>query len=119
MTGETIPQSSSFLRPPTAGGGLFGNVYGGRLMDLFYGGYFGQPTLGLGHFHDTKQRQPRAPRKVQPLSLMEVELPLVSLSECRWVFQNLQEGIHVCAGKKGRVGRSKSISTRSVNISSI
>ncbi len=80
--------------------------YGGNggLMDFFYGsfnapGFFGSPFgLGQGALRRRSRRRPR-----QPLTLLEVDLPLVPLQECRRIFRNLREGVHVCAGEKGKV----------------
>ncbi|VUZ41549.1 unnamed protein product [Hymenolepis diminuta] len=83
--GATSPDTSSL--PVSVG-----------FMD-FYSVIF--PTLkpcGLGQ--SSNNRRCSSPK--QPLKLLEVDLPLVSLRRCRRTFRNLREWIHVCAGGKGK-----------------
>lgn len=54
---------------------------------------------GLGQ----SSNNPRCSSPKQPLKLLEVDLPLVSLRRCRRTFRNLREWVHVCAGGKGKV----------------
>ncbi|VDK20733.1 unnamed protein product [Taenia asiatica] len=64
-------------------------------IDFFSASLFPRPC-GLGQ----SNRRCRGPR--QPLRLLEVDLPLVSLQRCRRTFRNLREWVHVCAGEKGK-----------------
>lgn len=67
-------------------------------IDFFSGGLFPRPC-GLGQTLASNRRC-RGPR--QPLRLLEVDLPLVSLQRCRRTFRNLREWVHICAGEKGK-----------------
>ncbi|CDI97096.1 Mastin [Echinococcus multilocularis] len=67
-------------------------------IDFFSGGLFPRPC-GLGQTLASSRRC-RGPR--QPLRLLEVDLPLVSLQRCRRTFRNLREWVHICAGEKGK-----------------
>ncbi|KAL7056572.1 hypothetical protein AAHC03_021052 [Spirometra sp. Aus1] len=69
---------------------FFDLIYGSGLADFFVNPFYPHQT----------PRRSRRPQ--QPLKLVEVELPLVSLQRCRRYFNNLREGVHVCAGAKGK-----------------
>nr|CDS25513.1 Mastin [Hymenolepis microstoma] len=58
------------------------------------------PSRPCGLGQSSSNRRCRTPK--QPLKLLEVELPLVSLRQCRRTFTNLRQWVHVCAGAKGK-----------------
>ncbi|VDO02316.1 unnamed protein product [Rodentolepis nana] len=59
------------------------------------------PTKQCGLGQSSSNRRCKSAK--QPLKLLEVELPLVSLQQCRRSFPNLRDWVHVCAGARGKV----------------